>query len=113
MSFQDGSEQATVEFSPGAGLAVTTVSRDPLSQRTQTRTDGAERMASALAYSLRIFVDKSVVEAHLNARRSVTTRFYPLDLTPGTGAFGLRVINSGTTVATIASVEVWGMKGIY
>lgn len=117
----DGRERATVTFAVDgaaatvAGPVVETVSRDPASQGTQIRSaTGSLPLGADGKVSLRVFVDKSVVESHLNARRSVSTRFYPLDLTPGTGAFGLRVVNSGARgPVKIDSVEVWGMRSIY
>ena len=117
----DGLERASFTFTVDgaaatvAGPVVETVSRDPLSQGTQIRaTTGSLQLGADRKVSLRVFIDKSVIESHLNARRSVSTRFYPLDLTAGTGAFGLRVVNPGTHgPVTVDSIEVWGMTSIY
>jgi hypothetical protein len=96
-------------------LSVMTQSLDPLSEGTQTITDDGPALPVGTTgkYTLRVYVDKSIIEAHVNARRSVTTRFYPLDLDPTTGAFGLKLCNDGPTQFTVDSIEVWGMKGIY
>ena len=61
-------------------------------------------------YSLRVFVDKSVIEAHVDARLSVTTRAYPLLAAEATHAF---VINRSPTPVTVESVEVWGMRSLW
>ena len=109
----DGQEGAAVMYD--GTLSVTTKSRDPLSQGTQKQTDGGKVLpvGSVGKYSLRVYVDKSVIEAHMNGRRSITARFYPLDMSPLTGAFGLKVCNDAATAAMIDSIEVWGMQSIY
>lgn len=61
-------------------------------------------------YSLRVFVDKSVIEAHVDARLSVTTRAYPLRAVEATHAF---VINRSARPLTMESLEVWGMKSLW
>ena len=61
-------------------------------------------------YSLRVFVDHSVIEAHVDARLSVTTRAYPLRAAEATHAF---VINRSPKTMTVESVEVWGMRSLW
>lgn len=61
-------------------------------------------------YSLRVFVDKSVIESHVDARLSVTTRAYPLQAADATHAF---VINRSPKPVTVESVEVWGMRSLW
>ena len=62
-------------------------------------------------YSLRVFVDKSVIEAHVNARLSVTSRAYPLRAEEATHAF---VVNQSPSHAIVVdSVEVWGLGSIW
>ena len=62
-------------------------------------------------YSLRVFVDRSVIEAHVNARLSVTSRAYPLRAKEAIHAF---VINRSPSHAIVVeSVEVWGLGSIW
>ena len=65
--------------------------------------------ADTTAHSLRVFVDKSVVEAHLDARLSITTRAYPLS----EEATHLALVNDGKRPVQVESATVWGMRSIY
>ena len=73
--------------------------------------DDAQPLPSQHVYSLRVFVDRSVIEAHVDARVSVTSRAYPLRAKEATHAF---VVNQSPTHAIVVeSVEVWGMGSIW
>ena len=115
----DGSEGVNVTYEGGcsaSGLVVSTMSKDPLSQGQQVRKAPSVPTVPGVLYSLRVFVDKSVIEAHLGTPavvRSVTTRHYPLNLDAKSGAFGLAVMNAAAMEVVVESVEVWGMRGIY
>jgi hypothetical protein len=62
-------------------------------------------------YSLRVLVDRSVIEAHVNARLSVTSRAYPLQADKATHVY---VINQSPSHAVVVeSVEVWGLRSIW
>eukprot|EP01047_Picozoa_sp_COSAG01_P043024 COSAG01_NODE_3796_length_5688_cov_4.251208_2_plen_237_part_00 len=62
-------------------------------------------------YSLRVLVDRSVIEAHVNARLSVTSRAYPLQADKATHAY---VINQSPSHAVVVdSVEAWGLRSIW
>ena len=62
------------------------------------------------ARTLRVFVDKSVIEAHLDARLSITSRAYPPASTKATTAW---LINQGAGDLTADSVSVWGMSSTW
>ena len=111
----DGSEGVRITYD--GGLHVVSESKNPLGQAASAlHTDGGVPLPPGTAgkWTLRVFIDKSIVEAHLNARRSITSRFYPQDLAVGTGAFGLKLHNAAPNATMLVdSVEVWGMRGIY
>ncbi|MEK3884034.1 GH32 C-terminal domain-containing protein [Paenibacillus sp. PL2-23] len=56
---------------------------------------------------LRVYVDRSMVEAYANGLKSLTTRVYPSRL----DALGLRL--EGRHSLMISSLDVWTMKSIY
>ena len=109
----DGTEGIRVLYD--GELTLTTESRNPNDHGAGHFSDAGEALAPGTVgkYTLRVYIDKSVVEAHLNARRSITTRFYPLDLNATTGAFGVKLYNDANVTATVDSIEVWGMRSIY
>ena len=73
--------------------------------------DDAQPSPSQHVYSLRVFVDRSVIEAHVDARVSVTSRAYPLRAKEATHTF---VVNQSPTHAIVVeSVEVWGLGSIW
>ena len=59
--------------------------------------------------SLRVFVDRSVIEAHVDGRLSITARAYPAS-TEATHAF---LINQAAHAVVVDSVEVFGMGSIW
>ena len=80
-----------------------TLKRSTCAWAAQVRSDGGDSLptGSGQQYTMRVFVDKSVIEAHLGTpvtTRSVTTRYYPLDLHAAGGAFGLKVLHSYTAI---------------
>ena len=83
----------------------------PLPQRLQGKGPGNDLAPGAdhSRHTLRVFVDKSVIEGHLDARLSVTSRAYPLS-NEATHTF---LINRGTEAVEIESVAIWGMRSIW
>ena len=109
-------EQTLVYFLPGdkggIGLMVASSSADKSSHSGNIVAPYPE-LADAgpeHVYSLRVFVDKSVIEAHVDARLSATTRAYPLRAAEATHAF---VINRSPRPLTVESVEAWGMGTLW
>ena len=98
----DGTQGVTVAYSSSAGLAVDVGAR-------RTTAPPLAGAADTLS-SLRVFLDRAIIEAHVNARRSITTSYFPADITGGT-AFTLT--NPGKTTHVTASVEIWGMGGMF
>jgi hypothetical protein len=62
-------------------------------------------------HSLRVFVDRAIVETHLDARRTITTAYLPINSTASTDYALLNP--SWSQRITIASVEVWGMRSMF
>ncbi|QSS98785.1 GH32 C-terminal domain-containing protein [Pontibacillus sp. ALD_SL1] len=57
--------------------------------------------------TLRVFLDRSMIEAYLNKRKSLTTRAYPLQ----EDAIGLSLY--GDESVNVKSIDIWTMKGIH
>ncbi|WP_199615223.1 GH32 C-terminal domain-containing protein [Paenibacillus alkalitolerans] len=55
---------------------------------------------------LRIYLDRSMIEAYANGLKSLTTRAYP----SREDAMGMQIWASGSRSATVKSMEVWRMK---
>ena len=106
------SEQTLVFYGPssaahnGTGLEVRGTSLDAGAFGVRL---AAPPLEPQRAYSLRVFVDKSVIESHVNGRLSATARAYPLS-GDATHAF---VINRGGQPVVLDSVELWGMRSIW
>lgn len=90
----------------GSGLEVYGTSRDP---HAYAQDIVARPLKPQPTYSLRVFVDKSIIESHVNGRLSTTVRAFPL----AEDAINAYVINRGTLPVVIDSVEVWGMRSIW
>ena len=90
----------------GTGLEVHGKSLDPAAFHQDVVAPPLDPMDT---YSLRVFVDRSVIESHVNGRLSATVRAYP-QADDATNAF---VINRGDRPVLVDSVEIWGMGSIY
>ena len=111
------SEQTLVLYGPsssarnGTGLRVLGASRDPGAFSVNVTAPPLRVPPSSLeaTYSLRVFVDRSVIETHVNGMLSATVRAYPLS-DDAKHAF---VVNRGDVPVVIDSLEVWGMGSIW
>jgi sucrose-6-phosphate hydrolase SacC (GH32 family) len=105
------SEQTLIYFGNGTGLEVHGTSRDPHAYSQDVVAPPYDGFASDPSYvhSLRVFIDKSVIEAHLDQRLSATVRAYPSSKA-ATHAF---VINRGERPVRVDSIELWGMMPIF
>ena len=95
----------------GIGLEVHSTTLDPhhASGIGKDVSTGPVLPARPQIHSLRVFVDKSVVESHLDARVSASTWAFPTS----SDATHLYLFNSGATSVVVESVEVWGMRSIW
>ncbi|AEG44848.1 GH32 C-terminal domain-containing protein [Isoptericola variabilis] len=69
--------------------------------------EGAYRVGPNGKVSLHVYVDRSVIEAFVDGRKSMTTRIYPTLA----DAVGLRVL--GGANVTVKSLEVWNLDGAF
>jgi hypothetical protein len=108
-------EQTMIVYSAngasGAGLSLQGVSHDPGAWRQSFAAPPLDdHLASAEhAFSLRVFVDRSVIEAHVDARLSATARAYPSSL-EATHAY---LVNQADRSVVVDSIEVFGMRSIW
>jgi sucrose-6-phosphate hydrolase SacC (GH32 family) len=106
----DQKEATTVAYQSTTGLSITSTSLDPYASPHTTVRAPAIAVAADDDYTLRIFVDKSVIETHVNAKLSLTTRAYPRN---ASAAVGVALENPTKTPLQISSFELWGMRSIW
>jgi sucrose-6-phosphate hydrolase SacC (GH32 family) len=106
----DRKEATSISYQTTAGLTVTSTSLDPYASPHATLHAPAIAVAAEEDYTLRVFVDKSVIEAHVNAKLSLTTRAYPRN---ASAAVGIYLVNPTQVPLQIASVQIWGMRSIW
>jgi beta-fructofuranosidase len=106
----DGEEETLVVFDRPQGALRLDPARASLSDETCGREAQVAPFALAAggALSLRIFVDRSIVEVYANGRQCVTKRIYP----SRADSLGVQVFASGGP-ATVVSADVWRMASIW
>ena len=113
----DPAESTLITYSAAEGLHMNTTSADPNARGCSCWLCNCNRFAAppitdvppSPTHTLRVFVDVSVIEAHLDARLSISSRAYPRS----DDATHLFVVNRGAQAAVVDSVAVWGMRSIW
>lgn len=106
----DRVESTNVSFVPGESGALAVQSRSLAAGVPAGNSTSTPLLAADGRYSLRVFVDHSVVEAFVNARRSIVERTYPAAPADAVHAW---ISAAGDMAVEIDSVEVWCMTSIW
>ncbi len=102
----DGSELTPVLFNPAVGRFVVTRSKSSIdpSQAARLFANGGSVKTQGVGVKLRVLVDRSLIEAYLDEKYSLTTRVYPASND------ARHVQLAGDPGAVISRIEVYSMK---
>ncbi|WP_347976814.1 GH32 C-terminal domain-containing protein [Microbacterium sp. ProA8] len=104
----DGAERTILTVDPAENMLAVDRNFSSLDPDTRKGVNSGEFVVGANGkVTMHVYVDRSVVEAYVDGRKSLTTRVYPTLA----DAVGLRVL--GDAKVQIKSLEVWNLDGAF
>jgi beta-fructofuranosidase len=105
----DASERTLIAFKPGSGWLSIGRERSSLDASVEREPHGTHvNLAASENLTLRIFVDRSVIEVYANARATLTSRIYPSrDDSVGVELFARE------GAARLKKLDVWEMGSVW